>query len=101
MAMCQPPPIALDDVLAATLREGRAGQVTDRGRRALAAAQGRFTLGQLRESYAALLRSTWGDVIDDDELSAGEHDALALIVATLGLPRSLAPHARRALAVAV
>ena len=94
--------LAQQSLLTVMTRMVRQGAATDSDLDALARGycRDRLTLGEAMQTYRALLRATWGDVIDDDALSETECAVLAVIVEELGLPEQWAPQ-RQVLAIAM
>lgn len=52
---------------------------------------GGLTVGEVKEVFRTFLRSTWGDVIADDVVTAAERKKLLAIVRELRLPDEQIP----------
>jgi hypothetical protein len=69
------------------------GVVTPTQRLALVALHGRagLTACELEDVFQSFLSLTWGDVIDDEELTTTDWERLALVVRELRLPLNRVP----------
>jgi hypothetical protein len=69
------------------------GTATPSERRNLAMVGGKdgLSTSEIETVFRAFLRATWGDVIDDDALTAEDWERLAFVMAELRLPSELVP----------